>query len=218
MSKHTRKELERKARRELIVDAAIQVMEQKGFDNATMDDIAETAEVGKGTLYLYFENKISIYIAVCERASRLLNHKLSKVLLEDLPGLDMIEKIGYTYLEFIKNNSLFSTAFNYVENILDSGKLDRGELLEKCEEHAQEAMTYIVRALQIGMQDGSIKKNLDPKELGLVIWGASKGVVHLAYQKQQKQHLKLLNDVSFDLQSLFTNFIQMISSGIENDS
>ena len=63
-NKLTRKERERKARKELIIDVTEKIIEERGFENITMDEIAEKAEMGKGSLYLYFKNKNSIFLAI----------------------------------------------------------------------------------------------------------------------------------------------------------
>ena len=49
-----RRERERLARRAAMLDAALVVFAEKGFVGATLDEIAERAEFGKGTLYNYF--------------------------------------------------------------------------------------------------------------------------------------------------------------------
>lgn len=217
MKNISRKERERKAKYESIIDAAIHVMKVKGFEHATMDDIAEAAEIGKGTLYLYFKSKATLFLTISERGSRLLNQQIAKILLLEESGISLIEKMGFTYLNFIRENPLYFTAFNYFEHTLNEGKITDTAIMEQCENNAREAMTYIVRALQIGMQDGSIKNSFNPKELGLIIWGASKGVIHMAFLKNNTNHMKILDDIEFDLQSLITGFIEIIGSGIKND-
>jgi AcrR family transcriptional regulator len=52
-----RKERERGRRRQQIMIAAKRVFSFKGFNKATMEDIASEAELSPGTLYLYFKNK-----------------------------------------------------------------------------------------------------------------------------------------------------------------
>ncbi len=215
--KLTRKERERIARREFIIDAAENLIDRIGIESITMDMIAAEAEVGKGTLYLHFKSKKSIFLAISERGSRLLNHAFGKVLLSEVPGLRLIEELGRTYLMFVQKNPVYFTVFNYYESLIDDDELAQSELAQRCEESAREAMKYIVRALQIGMQDGSIKNNFDPHELGIVIWGASRGVIHMAFHKQKKYHMKILDDVSFSLQSLVSNFIELISTGMADD-
>jgi AcrR family transcriptional regulator len=60
----SRKERERQFKRREIVDAARVVFAQRGFANATLDEIAEKAEFGKGTLYNYFSSKEELFETV----------------------------------------------------------------------------------------------------------------------------------------------------------
>jgi TetR/AcrR family fatty acid metabolism transcriptional regulator len=46
-----------------IIHAALKVFAKKGFFEATVDDIAKAAGVAKGTIYLYFNDKSSIYFS-----------------------------------------------------------------------------------------------------------------------------------------------------------
>ncbi|MDX1590990.1 MAG: TetR/AcrR family transcriptional regulator [Balneolaceae bacterium] len=215
MNKLSRKEREKVARRESIIDAAEELFSEKGFDGATMEDVAERAELGKGTLYLHFKSKSSIFLAICERGSSQLNKILGKVLTEDVSGIEMVKKMGFAYLEFIKKHPIYFSAFIFHETLMDDDNLAGSKLAAKCEDHAREAMAYIVRALQIGMQDGSIRETINPREMGLIIWGASKGVVHMAFLKESRNHLKILDDVSFSLDSLLENLITLIGAGLQ---
>lgn len=62
----TRKERERLTRRNEIIDAARHVFSLRGFADATLEEIAERAEFGKGTLYNYFQNKEELFEAVID--------------------------------------------------------------------------------------------------------------------------------------------------------
>ncbi|MEX2463809.1 MAG: TetR/AcrR family transcriptional regulator [Balneolaceae bacterium] len=217
MEKKSRKERERIARRENIIDAAEVVISENGYDASTMDEISEKAEVGKGTLYLHFNSKTAIYLAICERGSRFLNQKMARVLTRDITGLEMVEEMGQEYLNFIQLYPQYYNAFNFFENAISENKLIDSNLVDLCEKNGLEAMTYIVRALQIGMQDGTIKDTFDPKELAVIIWGGSKGIVQIAYMKEHRRHMKVLDEVSFSLESLVKGFIEIIGSGIKND-
>lgn len=48
-------------KRERIIDAAIGVFCSSGYESASMADVAQKAGVGKGTLYLYFKSKESLF-------------------------------------------------------------------------------------------------------------------------------------------------------------
>ena len=51
-------------RRQQILNAATTIFAENGFERTRMDDIAAAAEVSKGTLYLYFESKEAIFLAL----------------------------------------------------------------------------------------------------------------------------------------------------------
>ncbi|MFQ5750999.1 MAG: TetR/AcrR family transcriptional regulator, partial [bacterium] len=62
-----RKERERLARREEILNAARKVFSERGFEKATLDEIAVVAEYGKGTIYNYFKNKEELFSCIIEK-------------------------------------------------------------------------------------------------------------------------------------------------------
>ena len=57
-----------------ILEAARKVFARRGFDGATVDEIAEAAGLAKGTVYLYFPSKREIYLeALRQGISRLVD-------------------------------------------------------------------------------------------------------------------------------------------------
>jgi len=54
-------------RRRELLDAARDVFVQKGFQAATIDDIALEASVARGTFYLYFDDKRAVFEALVDR-------------------------------------------------------------------------------------------------------------------------------------------------------
>jgi len=59
-------ELRTNLRRKQILEAATRVFAEKGYNRATTKDIARAAGMAEGTLYLYFENKSELLIALME--------------------------------------------------------------------------------------------------------------------------------------------------------
>jgi AcrR family transcriptional regulator len=62
----TRKEREKLQKRNEILSAALTLFAEKGFENTTLDEIAEASEFGKGTLYNYFRNKSDIFKGIVD--------------------------------------------------------------------------------------------------------------------------------------------------------
>ncbi|WP_439496372.1 TetR/AcrR family transcriptional regulator [Bosea sp. (in: a-proteobacteria)] len=54
-------------KRRQILDGAHEIFIARGFDAASMSDIAAAANVSKGTLYVYFEDKEHLFVALIER-------------------------------------------------------------------------------------------------------------------------------------------------------
>jgi TetR/AcrR family transcriptional regulator of autoinduction and epiphytic fitness len=54
-------------KRAAILTAAVQVFHDHGFDNASMDHIAEVAEVSKRTVYNHFESKEKLFVAIVDQ-------------------------------------------------------------------------------------------------------------------------------------------------------
>lgn len=209
-----RKEREKEQRRETIIEAAEAVMEERGLDQFTMDEVAEKAEVSKGALYLHFKNKTALILSVCLKGSSLLNSKMSKILTQDCTGLDMIRLIGETYLHFVSEHRVYFNAFIHYENIQDKDFLDNSLYANQCEDSTRQAMTYVTRALQIGMQDGSINSSYNPKELAVMIWASSRGIVQLAHFQGVGHHFKVIEELEINIESVFQNFIKLLGAGM----
>lgn len=65
--------------KEKIVQAAITTFSKYGYDKTRMDDIAKSANLGKGTLYLYFKSKEELFYAISENSIKELKEQLSKL-------------------------------------------------------------------------------------------------------------------------------------------
>ena len=66
MAQQTKCRKKTEARREAILDAALEEFAAKGYAGARMEDIARRAGVAKGTLYLHFGDKEGLFRAIAE--------------------------------------------------------------------------------------------------------------------------------------------------------
>jgi AcrR family transcriptional regulator len=67
------------AKRHSILEAALQVFSQHGFEAARLDDVARRAKVAKGTLYLYYPNKEAMFEALVRSAAEPLLDDMSAI-------------------------------------------------------------------------------------------------------------------------------------------
>ncbi len=90
--------------RERVLEAALEVFSEKGFHHATMDEIAERAGVGKGTVYRYFSNKENLFRQLVQARLRELERDAEAVLDSDDDVLTLIEKYLRIYFSFFDRN------------------------------------------------------------------------------------------------------------------
>jgi TetR/AcrR family transcriptional regulator, repressor for uid operon len=65
--------------RERIIQSGIECFSKYGFDKSRIDDIAQTADLGKGTVYLYFKSKEDLFYAICENNLKVIKEQLSQI-------------------------------------------------------------------------------------------------------------------------------------------
>ena len=64
------------AKRSQILEGAQNVFLRMGFDAASMNDITREAGVSKGTIYVYFNSKEDLFVALCEHYRRTMFSEL----------------------------------------------------------------------------------------------------------------------------------------------
>ena len=70
-------------KRHQILEGAHAVFTARGFDAASMNDIAAAANVSKGTLYVYFEDKEHLFVALIEREREKQKQGIYEALADD---------------------------------------------------------------------------------------------------------------------------------------
>jgi AcrR family transcriptional regulator len=74
-----RKRTEPAARREIILDAALTVFAERGYEAARLDDVTTKAGIAKGTLYLYFKDKEALFEEVVRGAASPIIERLGAI-------------------------------------------------------------------------------------------------------------------------------------------
>jgi AcrR family transcriptional regulator len=114
----SRKERERLSKKKEILDAAIKLFATKGFVQTTLDEIAEAAEFGKGTLYNYFTNKDEIFSSIIDSVSS-----------SNVDCIVEADSQAKTFKEFIWKYTM--NTFNYCANNKEAFILLVGYFIDK---------------------------------------------------------------------------------------
>jgi AcrR family transcriptional regulator len=192
------KEREKEQRREYIIDAAEKQFFSKGYDNVSMNDIAEAVEMNKATLYLYFKNKDALYFAIVLRGVRIMNEMFRQRIAKEKTGIDRIKATGEAYLEFNRQYPDYNKLFHYA----GSERFDAASSPDATEAArlSTELFGMMGEAVGMGMKDGTIRQGLNPMTVALFLATASEAIISLnptmisALESQGIGHRQFIED------------------------
>ena len=106
--------------RELLLQTAQRLFDENGVDAVTMSDVAQTAGVGKGTLYRHFPNgKPDLCRVLIDQDQRdLQNRTLARLREQGDPQADL-EWFLHEVIAFIARNQRFMFAETTISTLLD---------------------------------------------------------------------------------------------------
>ena len=90
--------------REKILAAALEVFSAKGFHGTTVDEIAENAALGKGTVYRHFHSKKGLFSELIRLKVAELEEKVKGSIDPNADVLEIIETYLKTYFSFFDRN------------------------------------------------------------------------------------------------------------------
>jgi AcrR family transcriptional regulator len=172
MGIHERKEREKEQRRDDILEAAKKVFFEKGLSAATMDEIAEAVELSKGTLYLYFSSKEDLYLAVMMHGLRLLTEMFREVAEHPAPTLQKLVGFGDAYAKFSRDHNNYFRMFLFLQTP-QFHKQVSDAMTQSCHGENQKLWGHVISVIQHGMNEGFIRPDLNPVEVGIIFWSSS---------------------------------------------
>ncbi|MCK4835629.1 MAG: TetR/AcrR family transcriptional regulator [Candidatus Aminicenantes bacterium] len=179
-----RREREKEQRQNAIIDAAETVFFSKGVENATMDEVAEQAELSKGTLYLYFQNKDDLYHAIILRGLNLLHSSFEEAVVKEEKGIDKLNAIGRAYYDFYKQYPEYANAMLHHEgHKIDIECNEKNPFVAHCNETGNKLFGFMQEAVKTGIQDGSLRPDLNPLLVSVVLWAHSNGIMQIIESK-----------------------------------
>lgn len=183
MAVAARRERERTARREAILDAAQELIESEGYHGIRMDAVADAVELSKGTLYLYFENKDALCAAVATRLIDDFLPFLQAALEEADSGLDAIRALLHTYYGFTQDHPHH---FRFALAWLSAGERmdDSTESFQTYRGRVGHMLSLVASSLERGQKDSSIRPDLDPLHQAIQIWTSFLGVILIGLNRE----------------------------------
>ena len=154
-----RRKREKDKRRNRIIRAAEKVVFAKGYQAATMDDVATEAELGKGTLYLYFKNKEELILALLVRLRMRMVDRFDEAILEASSGRDLLERYAAAYCDIIdEERDKILLSFRILASGMDIDTTTPTFALFR--ETGEWLLRMAINAIEMGKLDGSLREDL----------------------------------------------------------
>ncbi len=177
MGVQERREREKQARQDAILEAAKEVFFAKGLDQTTIDEIAEAAELSKGTIYLYFKSKEELYISVLLRGLDILIEQFDslKSHFNQKNAEELIKEARKIYYAFYRKYP----EFFYIHSLLYHGRIKekiKPKILALTHEKTRQCLIVIAEIIQKGIDAGTFR-DVDPWKTANSFWGAATGIM-----------------------------------------
>lgn len=188
----------RKVKRQLIIDAAIEVFSRNGFQNSTISQIARKANVAEGTIYQYFKNKEDLFFSIPIDKTKEFYSEL-ELHLQGIHGAEnKIRKFVWYYLYHLQKNP------EYARALMLEMRVNRNFARTKTFGPYRPLTHKVLEIIEEGQEQGVIRKDVDIYVMRHLILGMLEHIVTRWLLKGEKG----------DLLAQYSGAVELLIQGI----
>lgn len=207
------KEREKEQRRNDIIKVSRKLFADKDFDKVSMEEIAKEVGLGKGTLYLYFKNKESLYFAVVLKGIGIWADMVKNAVEKGKTGLEKL-------MLYQKANREFSNEYpdyfrllyspTAIKKQFDMDKMTSSEEFQEVRELFKEIMSLGIDSIQKGIDEGKIRSEVDPTEAAILLSVIYNGKANMGNWAKELLENRGIGEEKFskDIGDLFLHMIK----------
>src|SRR5690625_2571815 len=184
-----------------IINAALKEFAEKGYDQASTNQIVKDAKIGKGMLFYYFKNKQGLFHYLIDYAVDTVEREyLSRINMEERNFIERLRQITEVKMTYYYENPNVS---NFISNIyLD----DEIFLPDHLEERLAEMMENGVSKLYENIDYSLFRSDIDvEKAFQLIRWSME------GYQNDLLTKLRGQNIASLNLDPYWDDFYEYLN-------
>jgi AcrR family transcriptional regulator len=157
-----------------ILRAAQHIFAKKGFQAATVSDIAKKATVSEATIYEYFSSKEELLFAIPAETIKEYHEKNREILPHIRGAADKLRFLIHRHISLYADNPDYATV---VMLIL---KGNRNFLKTDAYKIVQSSARNYIQVFEEGIQNGEFRSDINPYLVRALIWGS---IEHLVTRK-----------------------------------
>ncbi len=197
MSISERKQREKEERIRLIVSAGLQVFARHGYHKASMDMIAEQAELGKSTLYYYFKSKDELLLSILENGINEFFKSLETSLENTADILQKIKAVTEVSARFFAAYPEYFKLYTY----LSAHPAYRNKIFKKLQTTIHSKIVIVNSLFNTAKSEGLLRTDLSPVDISSIFGSMVMGMGFLSKAESSAEELekraKAINEILF---------------------
>ncbi|MDY6878292.1 MAG: TetR/AcrR family transcriptional regulator [Chloroflexota bacterium] len=209
MTTRARREREKEKRRQSILRAAREVFLNSGLHRATVDNVAEQAEVSKGTVYLYFESKETILAhLLLEGLDELIEELEQAYAADESIGADeRLRQLGWAYLRFFEREPEYFRLLMAMDRGRFQDSVTPG-VYQEVLSASLEGLDWVIKAIRQGIDEEAFPC-CDVRLAASTLWAMLNGVLELMNHPLRREM------VGTEREALYQTAIETVIQGLQ---
>ncbi len=167
-----RRQREKENIRSRILEEAKLLFFEKGYDNASIRNIAERIEYSVGTIYLHFKDKDSIFHALQKQGFEIMMSKMQVLESVEHP-FERLKAMGTIYLDFAKKNPELYDLMFILRAPMNCLEEHEGWL------EGLKTFNFLIKIVEECKEIGQFQSHADAETLAFSVWSAVHGIAAL---------------------------------------
>lgn len=162
-------------KKQAIMQAALEILSEKGYHPTTIEEIAERAGVGKGTVYVYFKSKLELVGEVIDTVVRAHLHEMKERMSTVQSAKEKLLVLAGAEYAFMRRHAPLA-------HVLGAGELMglSPEFRSQMCNLRQRYIQLIEDVIEEGQRDGIFRSSIAPDLAATIIFGARLAILQLA--------------------------------------
>ena len=183
------------SKRQAIIQAAIRVFSEKGYHDASVKDIVNTAGIGRNTFYSFYKNKEALFL---ECADKVFNDLISEQEKELINEKDITKRFRKRLIHAYFLRPYIMDMLNVVK----AASIDNDLFKKKFKQLIQNFVRVIVKELESGIKDGLFRE-VNTGLTSYLLMGLTEYGFHFLQHE---------TDVPFE--EVFSQFFDFVNNGL----
>lgn len=204
MGTKDRRSREKGARRAAILQAAKAIFVRKGVLATTMDDVAQRAEVAKGTLYLHFRTREEMFAALMDEGLSLVVQRFGEAIDPALPADENLRRLCEAYCRFYREEPQYFKLLFFCSHADVRAKtcVNPGEC---------QGLSPLAAVIQKGIDEKTFPPTVDAQTAAAIVWASSNGLI-LMFEQERGSFSRPIEDL---LRANIEVFIRGLKAGAQ---